>query len=147
MDLLYYGSKGASKLVKKLSGAQYARYWYNTLAIYSNEKYSFDTMYTWCEPDKCNKAFEECEEVIPYLMSQKWENDEAREALLNVAEGMECLLGILMSKGTGEKLGVNIKDVEEWLKKYTEIYLKESKMGELKEFVTVMYKLAEEYLK
>ena len=60
MDLLYYGSKGASKLVKKLSGAQYALYWYNTLAIYSNEKYSFDTMYTWCEPDKCNKAFEEC---------------------------------------------------------------------------------------
>ena len=80
-------------------------------------------------------------------MSQKWENDEAREALLNVAEGTECLLGILMSKGTGEKLGINIKDVEEWLKKYTEIYLKESKMGELKEFVTVMYKLAEEYLK
>ncbi len=149
MDLLYYGSKGATKLVKKLSGAQshYARYWYYALAIYSNEKFSSDTMYTCCDPDKFNKSFDECEEVIPYLMSQKWENDEARETLLNVAEGTECLLGILMSKSTGEKLGVNIKDVEEWLKKYTEIYLRESKMGELKEFVTVMYKLAEEYLK
>lgn len=146
MDTLYYGYKGAAKLVRKLSAAEYARYWYNAVAIYSNEKYSNEKMQVLCDPDKCNKAFEICEDVIPYLMAEKWENDEVRETLLNVAEGIEILLAIIMSYKTGEKLGIDKHDAEEWIKKYSRIFLNESKESELKIIVSVIYSLAEKYL-
>ena len=56
------------------------------------------------------------------------------------------MIAMLMSRTTGEKLGVNLKDAEEWLAKYKEEYLKESKMGELKEVILVFYALAQKYL-
>ena len=75
------------------------------------------------------------------------ENESARRALLVVAEGVEIMIAMLMSRTTGEKIGVNLTDAEEWLKKYKELYLEESKMGELKEFIVVFYELAQKYLK
>ncbi len=99
------------------------------------------------DPDQYNVAFSEIEDIIPYLMGTTWENESARKALLVVAEGVELMIAMLMSRTTGERLGVNLADAEEWLKKYKEIYLEESKMGELKEFVLVFYALAQKYLK
>jgi hypothetical protein len=106
-------------------------------------------MKLWHEPspDEYNEAFAEIEELIPYLMATTWENEDARKALLVVAEGVEIMIAMLMSRTTGEKLGINLSDVEEWLAKYKDLYMSESKLGELKEFVLVFYALAQKYLK
>jgi hypothetical protein len=98
-------------------------------------------------PEQLEEAFNEVEDVIPYLMAGKWENEDAREALLSVAQGTEWMIAMLMSKHNRGKLGVNDSDVEEWLKEFTRIYLKESKMGELKDFVKVVYEQSARYLR
>ena len=149
MDLLYYGYEGASKIVKTISNSYRTCYWYELVCDYSNRKLGVDCMRAWrsVSPEELDASFNEVEEVIPYLMASKWENDDAREAFLCVAQGTECMMGMLMSMKTGQKLGMNDADVEQWLKDYTRIYLKESKMGELKEFVKAMYELSMRYLK
>ena len=149
MDLLYYGYEGASEIVKKIAGSYRTCYWYELVCEYSNRIKNTDVMRAWrsADPESIAEAFGEVEEVIPYLMATKWENDEAREVLLMVAEGTECMMGILMSIKTGEKLGINQEDAENWIKEFTRLYLKESKMGELKEFVKAFYDLSVRYLK
>jgi hypothetical protein len=149
MDLLYYGQEGASKIVKALALSYRTCYWYELVCDYSNRLLGNDLMRAWrvVEPEDLNESFNEVEELIPYLMSQKWENADAQEALLMVAKGTECMMAMLMSMKTGEKLGMNDSDVEEWLKEFTRIYLKESKMGELKDFVKAMYDISVKYLK
>ena len=148
IDVLYYGYKGGADIVKRIAKAHKCCYWYSLLVKYSNEKFGNDRMRLWHEPepDEYNEAFAEIEELIPYLMGTTWENESARKALLVVAEGVEIMIAMLMSRTTGEKLGVNLKDAEEWLAKYKEEYLKESKMGELKEVILVFYALAQKYL-
>ena len=148
IDLLYYGYQGAADIVKRIAKAHRCCYWYSLLVKYSNEKFGNDRMKLWHEPepDEYNEAFAEIEDVIPYLMGTTWENESARKALLVVAEGVEIMIAMLMSRTTGEKMGVNLKDAEEWLVKYKEEYLKESKMGELKEFIHVFYELAQKHL-
>ncbi|MBE6674136.1 MAG: hypothetical protein E7596_03405 [Ruminococcaceae bacterium] len=149
MDLLYYGHEGGANLVKSLAKAYRSCYWYELVCDYSNRMFNTDVMKAWrtANPEELNEAFGEVEELIPYLMSTKWENEDAREALLCVANGTQCMIAMLMSMQTGEKLGMNDTDVEEWLKEFTKIYLKESKMGELKDFVKAMYELSIKYLK
>ena len=58
-----------------------------------------------------------------------------------------CMIAMLMSMQTGEKMGINTSDAEEWLKEFSKIYLKESKKGELQDFVKAMYELSDRYLK
>ena len=149
IDLLHYGYEGGADIVKRIAKAHRCCYWYSLLVKYSNEKFANDRMKLWHEPspDEYNEAFAEIEELIPYLMGTTWENESARRALLVVAEGVEIMIAMLMSRTTGEKIGVNLTDAEEWLKKYKELYLEESKMGELKEFIVVFYELAQKYLK
>lgn len=149
IDLLYYGYKGAADIVKRIAKAHKNCYWYNLLVKYSNEKFGNDCMKLWHDstPDEYNEAFAEIEELIPCLMATTWENEPARKALLVVAEGVEIMIAMLMSRTTGEKMGVILADVEKWLVDYKEEYLKESKMSELKEFVMVFYELAQKYLK
>lgn len=149
MDLLYYGYEGASNIVKTIAGSYKTCYWYELVCDYSNRLFGNDLMRCWraSTPDELNAAFGEVESVIPYLMATKWENEDAREALLCVAKGTECMIAMLMSLKSGEKMGVCEADVEEWLKEFTKIYLKESKMGELKDFVKVFYELGAQHLK
>lgn len=149
MDFLYYGYEGASDIVKKIVNSYRSCYWYELVCDYSNRKFGNDYMKVWrmVTPEELNVAFDEVEEVIPPLMATKWENDDAREALLNVALGTECMMAILMSKKTGEKLGVNFDDAQEWMKEFSRIYLKESKNGELKDFIDVFSELSMRYLK
>ena len=149
IDVLHYGYKGASDIVKRIAKAQRIHYWWALLSLYSNEKFGNDKMRYGRElcPDEYNEAFDEIEELIPYLMGTTWENEDAREALYVVAEGIGIMIAMIMSRATGERLGVNIKDAEEWLLKYKELYLKESKMGELKEVIVTFYDLAQKYLK
>ena len=149
MDLLYYGYEGASDIVKAIANSYKCCYWYELVCDYSNRMYNNDLMKAWrtAEPDEISAAFDEVEAVVPYLMATKWENENAREALLNVAIGTECMMAILMSIKTGEKLGMNSQDAEEWIKDFSRIYLKESKKGELADFVKVFYELSERYLK
>ena len=47
---------------------------------------------------------------------------------------------------SGEKFGVNMEDVENWLKEFKEEYLSESKMGELVETIRVFYAIANKFL-
>lgn len=149
IDKLYYGYNGASKLVNQISRIHRVNYWYNLVCDYSNELYSNDVMKSWNKPnpDDLNKAFYECEDIIPYLEATTWENEKARKALLVVVQGIEYMISMLMSKITGEKLGVIFSYLEKWIKDYSEIYLQESKQGELKEFIKVIYALGEKYLK
>ena len=149
VDLLYYGYDGAADIIKKLAKAQRCCYWYCLLARYSNEKFGNEAMRIWYEPepDEFNAAFSEVEELIPYLMGTTWENEKVRKALYVVAEGIGLMIAMLMSCKTGEKLGVSLKDAEDWLARYKEIYLEESKMGELKEVILTFYALAQKYLK
>ncbi len=149
MDLLYYGSKGASNTVKALAAAYRSCYWYELVCDYSNRLFKNDLMKAWSmsKPEDLNEAFAEVEALIPYLMASSWENEDAREAVLCVARGTECMIAMLMSMQTGEKMGMNDSDVEEWLKEFTKVYLKESKKGELLDFVKVMYELSVRYLK
>ena len=148
IDMLYYGYNGGAEIVKKIALAHKNCYWYNLLVKYSNEKFGNERMRLWRDstPDEYNEAFAEIEEIIPRLMATVWENDDARRALLVVAEGVELMIAMIMSRTTGEKMGVNLKDAEEWLAKYKEMYLEESKMGELKEVIVVFYELAQKYL-
>ena len=148
IDMHYYGYNGGAEIVKKIALAHKNCYWYNLLVKYSNEKFGNERMRLWRDssPDEYNEAFAEIEEIIPYLMATTWENEDARKALLVVAEGVEIMIAMIMSRTTGEKMGVNLKDAEEWLAKYKELYLEESKMGELKEFIVVFYELARKYL-
>lgn len=149
MDLLYYGYEGASKLVKALANAYRSCYWYELVCDYSNRKFGQEIMKAWraSGPEALNEAFGEVEEIIPYLMATKWENEDAREVFLSVAKGTEIMIAMLMSKQTGEKMGINDADAEEWLKDFSKIYLKESKMGELQDFIKAMYELSIRYLK
>ena len=148
MDLLYYGNEGASSIVKALAKSYRSCYWYELVCNYSNSQFNNDLMRAWrtTEPDEIVVAFGEVEEQIPYLMSAEWKNKDAQEAFLSIAKGTECMMAILLSIKTGEKLGMNQADVEEWLNEFSKIYLKESKMGELKDFVKVMYELSIKYL-
>ncbi len=147
IDFLHYGYDGAARLIKSLSESHRVNYWWDLCAHYSNAKFNNELMRARTpDPDTLNQAFNECEEIIPYLMATKWENENAREAMLVVAQGIEYMIAILLSIKCGEKCGVNLKDVEAWLKDYSDIYLKESKMGELKDFISVMYQLANKYL-
>ena len=149
MDLLYYGYEGASKIVKTLANSYKTCYWYELVCNYSNSLFGNELMKRWriATPEDLNATFTEVESVIPFLMATKWENDDAREAFLCIAKGTECMAAMLMSIQTGEKMGVNESDVEDWLKEFTRIYLKESKMGELKDFVKVFYELSTKYLR
>ena len=106
-------------------------------------------MRAWNTPtvDGLEEAYYELEDIIPYLQGTKWENEGAREALLIVAQGTQYMISMLFSRATGEKLGVIFSDIEEWLKSYSELYLGESKDGELKEFLKVFYALGEKYIK
>jgi len=149
MDLLYYGAEGASKMVTSLANAYRSCYWYELVCDYSNRMFKNDLMQAWNKslPDALNEAFAEVEEIIPYLMAQEWRNYDAWEAILSVAKGTEIMIAMLMSMQTGEKMGVNASDAEEWLKEFSKIYLKESKKGELQDFIKVMYELSDRYLK
>ena len=149
MDLLYYGAEGASKIVNALARAYRTCYWYELVCDYSNRLCGNDLMRAWraAKPEDLTEAYAEVEELIPTLMASSWENEDAREALLCVAKGTECMIAMLMSMKTGEKMGMNEADVEEWLKEFTKVYLKESKQGELKDFVKAMYELSVRYLK
>lgn len=149
MDLLYYGYDGAAKIVKAISNSYRTCYWYELVCNYSNRLFNNDRMKVWksVSAEELTASFEEVEEVIPYLMASKWENEDAQEALLSVAKGTECMTAILMSNITGEKFGVNYEDAQEWMKEFTKVYLKESKMGELKDFIKVFNELSERYLK
>ena len=149
MDLLYYGYNGASNIVKSIAAAYKTCHWYELVVDYSNRMFGNECMRVWREskPEELNESFYAVEDFIPVLMATKWENENAREALLIVAQGTQYMIAMLMSMKTGEKFGVNQNDVEEWLKEYSRVYLKESKMGELKDFVKVMYELSQRYLK
>ena len=149
MDLLYYGYEGASRIVNTLANAYRTCYWYELVCDYSNRLFNVDLMKAWrtATPEQLTEAFAEVEEQIPYLMASRWENEDAREALLSVAKGTEIMIAMLMSKQTGEKMGINDADAEEWLKEFSKIYLKESKKGELSDFVKAMYDLSIRYLK
>ncbi len=149
MDLLYYGGEGASKLVNALARAYRSCYWYELVCDYSNRMFGNDLMKAWraSGPDELNEAFAEVEELLPYLMAHEWENYDAWEAILSVAKGTEIMIAMLMSMQTGERLGINYSDAEEWLMEFSKIYLKESKKGELQDFVKVMYELSDRYLK
>jgi hypothetical protein len=114
---------------------------------YSNAKFNNNAMR--CNtpgPDALNEAFNKCEELIPYFMATKWENEESRETFLVISQGIEYMISMLISMQSGEKCGVILNDVEVWLKDYSKLYLKESKEGELRDFVKVMYELALKYL-
>lgn len=149
MDLLYYGAEGASKIVTSLANAYKSCFWYELVCDYSNRMFNVDLMKAWkkSSPEDLNEAFSEVEELIPYLMSKEWENYDAWEAILSVAKGTEIMIAMLMSMQTGEKMGINDSDAEEWLKEFSKIYLKESKKGELQDFVKAMYELSGRYLK
>ena len=79
-------------------------------------------------------------------MSTTWENEKARKALLCVANGAELMIAMFMAYVSGEKFGVNLEDVENWLKEFKEEYLTESKMGELVETIRVFYAIAKKFL-
>ena len=148
IDFLYYGYDGAAKMLKIIDTAHRVTYWYDLVCDYSNEMFKTEAM--WCGtpgPDELEKAYYEIEEIIPYLQCTKWENEKAREALYIVASGAQYMISMLFSKQTGEKLGVIFSDIEEWIKEYASIYLKESKEGELKEFIKVFYHLAQKFIK
>ncbi|MBQ8163104.1 MAG: family 20 glycosylhydrolase [Clostridia bacterium] len=150
LDLLYFGYDGAYALYEKISKAHLDRYWWHLLAYYCVDKYGEESIMKSSykpDPDVLTRCFYDCEDTIPYLMATTWENEKARKALLVTAKGSEYMIAMLMSKLYGEKFGVNIKDVEEWLAEYKEVYLQESKMGELVQYIKIMYYLAEKYLK
>ena len=147
IDFLHYGYEGASSLIKKLSEANKVNYWWDLCAHISNLRFNNSKMCAKTpDPDELNSAFAQCEEILPYLMASKWENEDARNTFVVVAQGIEYMIAMLVSIQCGEKCGVNMNDVEEWLKEYAKLYLKESKRGELQEFVKVMYELALKYL-
>ena len=148
IDFLYYGYDGAAKILKTIDLAHKVVFWYCLVVDYSNEAFNTDIMWArTAEPDDLKDAFYELEEIIPYLQATKWENERAREALLTVASGAQYMISMLFSKATGETLGVIFTDVEEWIKDYSKLYLRESKEGELKEFIKVFYYLAQKYIK
>ena len=149
LDLLYFGYEGATEIYRKISNAHLDRYWYHLVAHYSADHFKDTTMRTALKPspDDLTECFNLCEEVIPYLMATKWENEKARKALLCVANGAELMIAMMMSYVCGEKFGMNVSDAEEWLKEYKEEYLTESKMGELVEIIKVFYYLANKFLK
>ena len=148
IDFLYYGYNGASKILKAIDNAHRVVFWYNLVVDYSNEIFNTDIMGArQLTPNELNDCFYEVENVIPYLESTKWGNERAREVFLNVSEGVEYMIAMLFSRETGEKLGVIFSDIEAWLKDYSAIYLRESKEGELKEFIKVFYHLAQKYIK
>lgn len=148
LDIHYFGYDGATEIYKKISNAHLDRYWYHLVAHYSADMFKETNMKTGFKPspDDLTRCFNLCEEVIPYLMAAKWENENARKALLCVANGTQIMIAMMMSYVCGEKFGVNIEDVEEWLKEFKEEYLSESKLGELKEVILVVYHLAKKFL-
>ncbi|MBQ9704425.1 MAG: family 20 glycosylhydrolase [Clostridia bacterium] len=148
LDLHYFGYEGATAIYRKISDAHLDRYWYHLLAHYCQDNFENSCMKTGFKPspDDLTRCFNACEEVIPYLMATKWENEKARKALLCVANGAEIMIAMFMSYVSGEKLGVNIEDVENWLKEFKEEYLTESKMGELVETIRVFYAIAKKFL-
>ena len=56
------------------------------------------------------------------------------------------MIAMFMAYVSGEKFGVNLEDVENWLKEFKEEYLTESKMGELVETIRVFYAIAKKFL-
>ena len=147
MDLLYFGYDGASALYKKLSEVNICNFWYDLCVHESNAMFGNDRMRAHTpDPDALNEAFEACEELIPYFMATKWENDQAREELLMIAQGTEYMIAMLVSMQCGEKCGIILSDIEAWLQDYSKIYLRESKMGELKEFIAFIYRIANKYI-
>lgn len=147
IDFLHYGYEGAGELVNKLANLHIANFWYDLCVHYSNAKFNNNAMRANTPgPDALNEAFNKCEELIPYFMGTKWENEDAREAFLIISQGVEYMIAMLVSMQCGEKCGVILSDVETWLKDYSKLYLKESKKGELQDFVKVMYELALKYL-
>lgn len=148
IDFLYYGYAGAASILKAIDNAHRVVFWYNLVVDYSNEIFNTDIMGArQLTPNELNDCFYEVENVIPYLESTVWENERAREVFLNVAEGVEYMIAMLFSRETGEKLGVIFSDIEKWIIDYSKIYLRESKEGELKEFIKVFYHLAQKYIK
>lgn len=150
MDKLYYGYKGASKLMKKIATAFGNRCpWYELVCGYSNKQFNNDAMRVWTrlEPDELVNAFNTLDEAIPYLSAFNWENEKARENLLCIAQGSQLFAAMLMASKTGEKLGMIDKDMESWLVEFSRLYLAESKKGELEVFVKIAYHLGNEYLK
>ena len=148
IDLLHYGYDGAAKIVNTISNSYYSCYWYELVSEYSNELFANDSMKCWNRStnEQLSIGFNACEEVIPYLMATKWENEDAREALLAVANGTQLMISMLASIFIGEKFGMDFKDAQRWLQEYSKVYLKESKKGELEEFVKVFYRLANKFL-
>ena len=136
-------------MVKAIANAHKTCYWYELVCDYSNEVFENTRMNAWrkSEPDELVAGYNELEEAILDLMSSEWENKIARETLLNVAQGAQLFAAMLMSKATGEKLGVILKDAEAWVTEFSKLYLRESKKGELEEFIKVFYHLAEKYIK
>ncbi|MBO5379213.1 MAG: family 20 glycosylhydrolase [Clostridia bacterium] len=149
MDLLYYGYNGGANFVKTIDKAHRVTYWYDLVCDYSNRMFKEEVMRAWNTPvaAELEEAFYELEDIIPYLQGTKWENEDAREALEIVAEGTQYMISMLFSRITGERLGVIFSDIEDWIKRYSALYLDESKEGELAEFVKVFYALANTYIK
>ncbi len=149
MDLLYYGYDGGAGFVKAIDKSHRVTYWYDLVCDYSNRMFKQEVMRAWNTPvaDELEEAFYELEDIIPYLQGTKWENEDAREALEIVAEGTQYMISMLFSRITGERLGVIFSDIEDWIKRYSALYLDESKEGELAEFVKVFYALANTYIK
>lgn len=149
LDILYYGYNGASKIVKAIANAYKTCYWYELVCDYSNEKFGNTRMNAWktAKPDELVSGYNEIEEATIELLSTNWENNKVKEILLCVAQGSQLMISMLMSRATGEKLGAVLRDVETWLTEFSKLYLKESKKGELEEFVKMFYHLGEKYIK
>jgi hypothetical protein len=112
IDTFYCGYKGGADIVKKIALAHKNCYWYNLLVKYSNEKFGNERMKLWKDstPEEYNEAFAEIEELISRLNATTWENESARKALLVVAEGVKIIIAMLVSRTTGEQLGINFND-------------------------------------
>ena len=130
-DLLY-GCDKAIQLLTRISNAHslLAPVWDGFCAKYFDVRYGEKPQIKFgFNTEKIVEVQKECVSVINELITQTWDNKEAKEELIICAEGI-CVLAQLGAKLfgiTAEK----VVDVNKWLVKYKDKWLKKNKESEI----------------
>lgn len=131
-DMLIYARDGAYKILDRLNQIEDLIRWGDLVWAYSNllfhkpmEEVSIP------EREALLNARQVCEELLSELGAQQWQKENYRQEMLLAAEGLEVIAELLYRLKYGDL--ARYTDTEQWLSKYSALWLAKNKPSELRE--------------
>ena len=124
-----YGSDNGIQALKAVSELHEHIAWKKFCRNYIAHRYENGEGMEFVTEDEIKLIQKGYREIIEKLFSDRWENDEYRKELMIAAEGI-CVMAELSAKLAGYEI-TRMTDTYEWLKRYSENWMRKNKASEL----------------